>query len=283
MIRKFAVFLFLFLLTSAAFAVSGYQAAAERGDAQAQYQLGLCYGKGMNVKKDYREAVKWWRLAATQGHAKAQFNLGLCYAKGLGVAQSDIEAVKLWRKAAEKNVVEAQHNLGFCYLYGLGIGKDHTEAFHWFLKAAKAGDAMAQYKVAYCYYKGYGCIKNEREEKKWLEAAAEQGDFESQRELAFYYDMDMWCYLYLTLLRDPKKAKRAAQLAAIEIAKREKWLLRVAERGDAEAQYRLGEFYLYGINGMKKDRAKAIKWLRAAARQNFRPAKEELNKLGETW
>ncbi len=37
------------------------------------------YGNGEGVPQDYAEAVGWWRKAAEQGDANAHFNLGLLY------------------------------------------------------------------------------------------------------------------------------------------------------------------------------------------------------------
>ena len=39
---------------------------AERGDAEAQYNLGVMYRNGQGVPHDDAEAVKWYRLAAEQ-------------------------------------------------------------------------------------------------------------------------------------------------------------------------------------------------------------------------
>ena len=52
---------------------------AERGDAGAQYNLGVRYDKGQGVPQDSKEAVKWYRLSAEQGNVDAQFNLGFMY------------------------------------------------------------------------------------------------------------------------------------------------------------------------------------------------------------
>lgn len=49
-----------------------YLKAARQGDAEAQYNLGVCYRKGYGVEKDLTEAVKWLRKAADQGFAEAQ-------------------------------------------------------------------------------------------------------------------------------------------------------------------------------------------------------------------
>ncbi len=86
--------LLLFLLLIAVFQLPAQQgegdrkrladirAKAEKGDAKAQGNLGLCYDNGEGVAKDAAEAVKWYRKAAEQGLTQAQFNLGNCYRQG---------------------------------------------------------------------------------------------------------------------------------------------------------------------------------------------------------
>ena len=56
--------------------------AAEQGDADAQYNLGVMYANGRGVRQDDAQAVQWYRKAAEQGDAEAQFNLGVMYADG---------------------------------------------------------------------------------------------------------------------------------------------------------------------------------------------------------
>ena len=67
---------------------------AEKGDANAQYELGRMYSNGHGVPKDDTEAARWFRLAAEQGYAKAQFNLGYMYQNGYGVPKDMTEAVR---------------------------------------------------------------------------------------------------------------------------------------------------------------------------------------------
>ena len=70
-----------------------WRKAAERGDAEAQTNLGVCYCIGeVGFPQDYAEAVKWLRLAAEQGYARAQGVLGQCYKEGAGVKQDDVLA-----------------------------------------------------------------------------------------------------------------------------------------------------------------------------------------------
>ena len=53
-----------------------YLAAAEQGDAQAQFLLGRMYATGEGWPQDEQEAVTWYRLAAEQGYTEAQLGLG---------------------------------------------------------------------------------------------------------------------------------------------------------------------------------------------------------------
>lgn len=105
-----AVFAAFCMIPTALFAqnVTAYRIAAERGDADAQFNLGLCYYNGWGVSKNYVEAARWFRKSADQGYAKAQYNLGYCYYIGNGVAKNCVEAVRWFRKAARQGHANAQ-------------------------------------------------------------------------------------------------------------------------------------------------------------------------------
>jgi len=55
----------------------------------------VMYGEGRGVPQDFAEAARWYRRAAERGDAPAQYNLGLAYARGEGVAQ-DVVAAHMW-------------------------------------------------------------------------------------------------------------------------------------------------------------------------------------------
>jgi uncharacterized protein len=120
------------------------RAKAERGDAQAQCDLGDCYLRGEGVTRNAVEAVKWYRKAAQQGFAQAQCYLGLSYEFGNGVTKNAVEAVKWYRMAAEQGNAQAQANLGMCYYNGNGVAKDEVEAVKWYRKAADQGHEIAK-------------------------------------------------------------------------------------------------------------------------------------------
>jgi len=105
-----------------------YMKAAEKGDAGAQYNLGVCYATGNGVKKNAARAVEWYTKAARQGNADAQNNLGQCYITGVGVDKDPAKAVEWFIKSAEQGNAVAQNNLGLCYARGNGVDKDQDKA-----------------------------------------------------------------------------------------------------------------------------------------------------------
>ena len=129
---------------------------AERGDADAQFNLGAMYASGDGVRQDYAQALAWYSKAAAQGHSYAQNNLGGMYANGKGVRQDYGQALAWYRKAAAQGLVEAQYNLALKYYKGEGIPQNYAQSLAWYRKAAAQNDAPAQYFMALMYRKGQG-------------------------------------------------------------------------------------------------------------------------------
>jgi tetratricopeptide (TPR) repeat protein len=99
---------------------------ANKGDANAQYNLGWCYNSGKGVPQDCNEAVKWWKKAADQGHLEAYLGLGTAYGK-LGRWQEGAEAYK---QAIKIKADYAEAYLGLGTAYGnLGHWQEAIEAY----------------------------------------------------------------------------------------------------------------------------------------------------------
>ena len=71
----------------------------------------MLYQDGQGVQQDYAEAMKWFRKAADQGDPEAQYALGVMYKNGRGVPRDDAEAIKWYRKAADQGNADAQNAL----------------------------------------------------------------------------------------------------------------------------------------------------------------------------
>lgn len=75
------------------------QTLANRGDADAQWQLGLRYHNGEGVLRNDTQAMLWFQLAAEQGHVTAEAALGAYYWAGRGVPQ-DLSKSYFWSEIA---------------------------------------------------------------------------------------------------------------------------------------------------------------------------------------
>ena len=109
-----------------------YKAAAARGDAAAQHNLGLMYMSGGKAPK----ALKWFRAAAAQDHAPSVYNLATAYAFGTGVPRDADEASALYRRAAMLGSADAAYALG-------RLEPDAVAAREYFVVAARRGHRLA--------------------------------------------------------------------------------------------------------------------------------------------
>jgi FOG: TPR repeat, SEL1 subfamily len=71
-----------------------YRGLAQKGNAEAQYQMGYAYYHGNGLNQDYEKAVEWFTEAGNQGHIKAQETLGSMYYFGQGVKQDLAESAR---------------------------------------------------------------------------------------------------------------------------------------------------------------------------------------------
>jgi TPR repeat protein len=102
-------------------AVKEFRAAAEAGNADAQFNMALMYERGIGVIKDEQESVVWYRKSAEQGNSNAQFNLAVMYENGRGTAVDYDQANQWYRKAAVQDDGLAIGNLGMLYIRGQGV------------------------------------------------------------------------------------------------------------------------------------------------------------------
>ena len=99
------------------------------------------------VPQDRAQAAAWYRKAAEQGDAQAQFNLGLMYRYGPGYSPNLERWVKAFDPAPGYARPTAQGNPAAKYNASSGIPKDYIEAHKWMsLAAARAtGDNQKRF------------------------------------------------------------------------------------------------------------------------------------------
>lgn len=114
--------------------------AGNKGNIEAQYQLGMLFQMGIEgLKEDYIEAERWLKSAANKGNLDAQNALAYLYAHGSKDQKIKVnfsDAMKWWKEAAEKGHAEAQYNLATSYA---------KEAISYWQKSAKIGNEKSKY------------------------------------------------------------------------------------------------------------------------------------------
>ena len=163
-------------------AVKLWRMAVELGDAEAQFNLGVCYANGIGVETNEEESLKWYRKAAEQGYAEAQCKLGEYYSTDYDPDSIEYKkAVEWFSKAANQGLAEAQFTFGKfileCY-YEKPTSKEAEKGVEWLLKAAEQEHVMAQYRLGEYYYPldahSIG-VMDKKEAVKWYRKAADQG------------------------------------------------------------------------------------------------------------
>lgn len=132
---------------------------AQKGDREAQVNLGILYYKGQGTKRDLARAHWWFNEAAERGNIKALNNLGMFFLKGYAVDKNIPHSIKLFEYSAKLGSHEAMFILGQIYENEL---KDLRKSFYWFKKSAESGNYNAKYRLALMYEFGEGTKKDKK-------------------------------------------------------------------------------------------------------------------------
>lgn len=157
---------------------------AEKGDAAAQFNIGLLHDTGQGIAEDAGAAAHWYRLAADQSYAKAQLNLGDLYASGRGVPQDFLQAAELYEEAAKQRNANARYKLGYLYHHGSGVSQDLKEAIRLYQQAADQGLAEAQLMLGIMYSLGEAVPQDLQTAYVWLSLAMVFGSSDEGRAKA---------------------------------------------------------------------------------------------------
>lgn len=150
---------------------------ADKGDADAQYRVGLLYYESRNLFA----AARYFKLAADQGDANARFRLGALYCSGMGVPKNLDECMRLSRQAADAGITQAQVNLATRYLTGDGTQQNYPEAARLAGLAAAKGDSTGQFVLGMCSELGAGVPKDKDEALRLYKLSADKGNTAAQR------------------------------------------------------------------------------------------------------
>lgn len=133
-------------------------ALASKGDAEAQYHVGMMHNNGIGTQRDIRQAFEWFQKAAASNDPLAAYKLG-CYYDGQGadvVASDSNEALKYKLVAAKAGYALAQHDVALLY----ERQENPEEAVKWWKMAGDQGYPRALYSLSGSYFQGKGVPKD---------------------------------------------------------------------------------------------------------------------------
>ncbi len=273
--------------------IDALQNKANAGDAQAQFDIALCYINGTDIETNKELALDWNTKAAENGHVDAQFALGLYYfigvndsqtrkikykwvqqfitdktkdpvldlafklskgAEGESFTKANASLAFVWfKKATAQNHAEAGYWLGQCYQNGWGTEKNDVLAFECFKQSVELGYADAYYDLALCYRDAIGIAQDYQQAFYWITKATEEKDVNPET------------YLFLgDLYANGYGVQKNDGLAF-------KWYEKAATKNVAEAEYRLACYYEFG-KGVKKSIKLASEWYAKAYEQGISDA-----------
>ena len=179
------------------------------------------------------------------------------------------EAEKLLLNCAESGNVLAMFELGKLYSMEKSGLKNDVKSFEYYQKAlqgflqieplAKKIKPYLQYQIGMMYSKGLGTPVDNQKAIEYLEKSAELGNQYAKRSLALEYISGG------NITQDTQNG--------ISL------LTECADSGDAFSCCKLGCLYLFGIDGIKKDKEKAIEWLNKSAKQGNEYARNLLENM----
>ena len=152
-------------------AIAFFKIAAELGHMLAQMAVGSYY----YALNDCYEAIKWIGMAAEMGNAEALFNMGIFYLEGMGCDQDMEKCANYLHRAARRRHPEAQFAYADLLSNGWGVEQDEKRAMKWYLDAAENGHVEAMYRLGEIYEEGRGVEADLSAAAKWYNAACEKG------------------------------------------------------------------------------------------------------------
>ena len=123
--------------------------------------------KDFLTKGDTKNAVLLFKKAAEMGQPESQFNLGVFYQQGVEVEKSDSIANYWLMQSAEQGSVNAQFKIAYSFAVGRGCQKDMKKAFYWSVKCAEQNDPECMWNVLSCFGDGVGTNQNTDSMVSW--------------------------------------------------------------------------------------------------------------------
>ena len=272
---------------------------ATEGNKFAQYSLANLYYYENGVEKDLSQAFLWYQKSSAQGQPYASYAIAQMYNKGEYVSQSE-ETAQRYYKAALSGFLELEskdqaddnlyYKLGSMFKKGLGTDIDMDKAIDYFKRSAELGNKNAKRVLALEYISGEHLEQDIEKGLAMLTECADSGDNISCYKLGkIYFKGEIVLQnlekveKYLLLAEDNEFTQYALgklylQEEKYDVQKAVDYFEKSADK-NMWSSYQLGRLYLFGVEGLEKNKKKAAQWLTKSALEGNEFAQNMLNNM----
>lgn len=171
-----------------------WEALAERGVAEAWFNLGILAEDGLGETRDVRRALEHYERGATGGSVKAQYRLALLHIEGT-IVEPDRQIAEQWLEAAARGGhvdaarqldvlrggVEVDDYLAIRLIESEGRAEEAADAYR---RLSEQGNVRARTRLAWMHETGRGVPRDLSKAAQLFESAATLGDAEAQFALS---------------------------------------------------------------------------------------------------
>lgn len=204
------------------------------------YKLGQMFKLGLGTNSDVTKAIEYFKRSAEMNNKNGLFEYGKALLIGEHIPQDTDSTVKLLEKAVKLKNRNAKRFLALEYISGEHLEQDIEKGIALLTECADSGDVIACYRLGKIYLQGEIMPQNLDKAEKYL-LLAEDSEY-TQYALAKLY------------LQEEKYDIQKAVNYFENCADKNHW-----------ASYQLGRIYLFGAEGLTKDKEQAIEWFTKSA------------------
>jgi TPR repeat protein len=161
-----------------------YVQAAEGGLLRAQLIAADHYQRGIGVAVNDAEAFRWLSTAADSGDADTLYRLGVAYLEGRGIEQSYSDALVAFQASADNFSPEGSTALGYMVELGLDTDIDLDRASNLYSTGRYANVPVAKHNYARLEEEGTAFEASPANARELYEEAAQAGELRAAVNLA---------------------------------------------------------------------------------------------------
>ena len=278
-----------------------YQKSASQGQPYASYAVAQMYSKGEYVAENNETAQRYYKAALSgfleleskdQADDNLFYKIGVMYKNGLGTEADISKAIDYFKRSAEMNNKNGLYEYGKTLIQGKYIEADLNKGLECIEKAMKLKNSNAKRFFALEYISGEYFSQDIEKGLFMLTECADKGDSFACFQLGQFYlkgeivtqDLER-AEKYLLLAEDNEFTQYALgklylQKEKYDVQKAVDYFEKSADK-NMWSSYQLGRLYLFGAEGLEKDKTKAVEWLTKSANDGNEYAQNMLNNMAQ--